>query len=135
MRRCGQELDARFMRVDLFLPVTSTEEALRFYVDELALFELRLDYGMDTYLIAYKRNPSLCLNLHAGELHKPNSPLFALEVENCIAEFQRMREVAFTKGGFVNTDRASQRVFEYPLGKSFLMHDPFGNRFLIIEGY
>lgn len=123
------------MRADLFLTVASTREALEFYTEELALFELRMDYGMDTYLISYKLSSNLCLSLSMGEVQPRTTPLFALEVEDCLAEFHRIKKIKFTKGGLENTNKSSQQIFEYPLGKSFLMQDPSGNRFLILEGY
>jgi hypothetical protein len=123
------------MRVDLFLTVASPKEALHFYVEELALFELRLDYGMDTYLISYKANPTVCLSIGVGEEQVRNKPTFALEVKDCLAEYQRISKIDFTKGGILKNNGNDKQIFEYPLGKSFLMQDPFGNRFLIIEGY
>lgn len=121
------------MAASLFIPVTSIKEALHFYTSELALFEVRIDYGMDDYLISYKHDSSFGLNLSIGEPIAKSGPLYELEVADCVAEFERIAGIAFSKGGLVNANRSSKNIFEYPLGKNFLMQDPFGYKFLVSE--
>jgi hypothetical protein len=121
------------MKTTLFIPVTSADEALRFYIEKLALFEINIDYGMDNYLISYKHNNSFGLNIVLGSPIIHLGPLYELEVANCIPEFERIAGTVFEKGGLVNPNRNSKNIFEYPLGRNFLMEDPFGHKFLISE--
>jgi hypothetical protein len=121
------------MQANLFIPVTSIEEALHFYISELALFDIKADYGMDTYLVSYNYNPSFGLNLTVGSPISKSGPLYELVVADCVTEFKRIANIAFSKGGLVNANRDSKNIFEYPLGKNFLMEDPSGHKFLISE--
>ena len=121
------------MNTNLFIPAISIEDALRFYTEELALFKIQIDYGMDNYLVSYIHNTSFGLNLAVGSPIIKSGPLYELEVTNCISELERIAGTAFSKGGLVTSNISSKNIFEYPLGKNFLMQDPFGHKFLISE--
>jgi hypothetical protein len=121
------------MKTNLFIPAISIEDALRFYTEELALFKIEIDYGMDNYLISYVHNTSFGLNLAIGSPIIKSGPLYELEVTDCIPEFERIARTVFLKGGLVSSNRSSKNIFECPLGKNFLMQDPFGHKFLISE--
>lgn len=124
------------MRFDIFLTVQSADIALKFYIDELAMFEVRADYGMGCYLLHEKRNRSACLSIREVDARRSGEKVFGISVENCVREFERLRNTQFFfGGGIVPDDDGSISVFDYPIGKNFLMEDPDGNRFLLFEDY
>lgn len=87
------------MKTNLFIPAISIGDALRFYTEELALFKIQIDYGMDNYLVSYVHNTSFGLNLAIGSPITKSGPLYELEVTDCIPEFERIAETVFVKGG------------------------------------
>ncbi len=121
------------MRVDIFVPSHSADEQLRFYVEELRLFEVAQDYGMGSVLLRHVTEPSICLELAPGRPPDPGRPLFCLSTDDCEAEFKRLGGVAFAKGGLVASGNGAPAILEYPLGKTFSVHDASGNLFLIAQ--
>jgi predicted enzyme related to lactoylglutathione lyase len=79
--------------------------------------------------LVFERNPNVFLILSAGSPPGSEDYAFALEVEDCGGLFDQLRAKPFVTGGRI----LSEEVFEYPLGKNFLLRDPSGNRFLIFR--
>lgn len=116
-------------RIQVHLKAHSVEEARRFYCEDLGLFAVHQDYGMDAVSLVFERNPNVFLILSAGSPPGSEDYAFALEVEDCGGLFDQLRAKPFVTGGRI----LSEEVFEYPLGKNFLLRDPSGNRFLIFR--
>jgi hypothetical protein len=104
-------------------------------VGELGLFDVRGEYGMNSYLLSAKKNPQLCLLIMEGEEKQLlNSPLFGISVPSCDLEFRRLQNFGFTTGARLVPDQnGNLEVFEWPGGKNILLEDPFGNRFILFE--
>jgi hypothetical protein len=116
-------------KVEIRIAVNSINESKIFYCDDLDLFVFKYDYGMTTISLSYKNNPDFILKL-TETLFKPNErPLFGLWIENCGKTFQELQEKKFKSSG----ELISKEVFEYPIGKNFLLRDPSNNKFLIFE--
>ncbi|WP_369939973.1 VOC family protein [Xanthomonas medicagonis] len=119
------------MKLSVFLHLHCADTALsvRFYVSELALFTVSADYGMDTYLVVAKEDPSVGLLLLKGEPATPASrPLFTIAVADIAPLFHRLKDVEFATGAELLTKTA---LFEYPAGRSMTLKDPGGNIFII----
>lgn len=124
------------MRIDVFLRAESAAETIRFYVQELGLFEVAADYGMDAWLLRAIANPAICLQITPWHPPARETPVFALTVPSCDAEFQRLRGVQFASGGGLVPDKNGLlEVFEWPGGKNFMLEDPSKNRFLLCEDH
>ena len=67
-------------KVLIELKVADLRAALQFYCEELALFDVRQDYGMNTVSVAYKANPSILLLLSEGT-PAGNQAEFSIEVD------------------------------------------------------
>ncbi|KEQ22554.1 hypothetical protein [Paenibacillus tyrfis] len=114
------------MRVDVFVPTISTEEQVRFYVQELGLFAVGQDYGMGSILLRHVDSPSFCILLQPGCAPSIDRPLFCISTANCRSEFARLLRLSFEKGGLVPAPDGSVQVFEYPLGESISLKDASG---------
>lgn len=122
------------MRTDIFLKVASAPLAIKFYVEELGLFEIAADYGMNDFLLRAINNPGVCLQISERAQKTSGSPLFGMSVENCDAEFQRLQQTVFSSGARLVPDQDGKlAVFEWPGGKSFLIEDPSQNQFMLFE--
>lgn len=66
-----------------------------------------------------------------------NEPAFSFEAEDCSKEFERIKNIHFLSGGrlYKKEGESEPTIFEYPLGKNFLLIDPFGNKFLMFEDF
>lgn len=120
------------MRIDIFVPTVSTDEQLRFYVQQLGLFVVGQDYGMGNVLLRHVEEPSFCLLLQPGRVPS-GQHLFCMSTTNCRAEFARLSGVSFDKGGLIPGPDGALRVFEYPLGETISLRDASGNSFVIAE--
>jgi predicted enzyme related to lactoylglutathione lyase len=111
------------------MTVASLEAAIKFYCEELALFDFSQDYGMGTVSLAYRANESIFLLLTERAPTLVGRPVFRIEVESCESIFNRLRAQTFESGGKL----LSEEIFEYPLEKSLALQDPSGNMFLLFE--
>ncbi|MGE6758259.1 hypothetical protein ACQKGO_09630 [Corallococcus interemptor] len=109
------------------------EEQVRFYVDELGLFEVAQDYGMGQMLLRCRTSPSFCLLLQPGRPVMRDTPVFTLSTSNARAELARLTAVRFTRGGLVVGRDGVPGVWEYPLGTTFSLRDAVGNLFGISQ--
>jgi hypothetical protein len=125
------------MRAAVNMSVKSMAETLNFYVGELSLFDVKRDYGMGTVLISYKKNDGFGLMLtEISDFSEPPKFFLELEVENCDTEFERVKKSLAKSKGYIYAEEGEMPgVFEYPVGKNFLVVDPFGNKILIFEDY
>lgn len=124
------------MRIDIYLKVSSSEDAINFYVNELQFFKLRHDYGLGNVLLEYAGNDSFCLLLKEEEdFHNTGmNPLFAIGVNDARKIFQELKTTSFNRNaGIVTFENNQESFIEYPLGKNFMLKDPDGNHFLISE--
>lgn len=118
-------------KVIVRLKTNSIRDAEIFYCKELELFEFYQDYGMETISLIAKDNCSFRLLLTTGTVTDTDEYLFELEVANCTATFDKLKQKEFeTTGRLLSTT-----VFEYPLGKSIALKDPSNNKFLLFEAY
>ncbi|NHZ61244.1 VOC family protein [Massilia genomosp. 1] len=122
------------MRIDVLLRAEAPADTIRFYVEELGMFRLDADYGMDCCLLRAIANPAICLQITPWHPAPRETPVFALTVPSCDAQFRRLRSVRFAAGGGLVPDKNGVLdVFEWPGGKSFVLEDPGKNRFLLCE--
>ncbi|NHZ82525.1 hypothetical protein F2P44_25065 [Massilia sp. CCM 8695] len=122
------------MRTDIFLKVASAALAIRFYVDELGMFEIAADYGMNDFLLRAIGNPDVCLQISERGGKTSGSPIFGMSVDNCDTAFQRLKQTVFSSGARLVPDGDGKlAVFEWPGGKSFLLEDPAQNQFMLFE--
>lgn len=120
---------ASFSKIQIKLNVYSVEQAQRFYCEDFGLFDFHYDYGMDTVSLVFKCNPTVFLILSLGKPFESQDYAFALEAKNCAHLFRQLRNKLFvTTGRLLSTE-----VFEYPLGKNFVLQDPSGNKVLVFE--
>ncbi|WP_208935189.1 VOC family protein [Paracidovorax avenae] len=106
---------------------------VRFYVVELSLFEVSIDYGMGSCLIVAKNNPHVGLVISEGDPAPVSSrPLFTMGVTEIEALFHRLANFNFSTGAELLTKRS---LFEWPLGHSMTLKDPAGNIFIIERPY
>ena len=117
------------MKVFIEMQVASLAAAIRFYCEELALFEIGQDYGMRTMSLVYTANQSIQLLLSEAAPALADRPVFRLEVQSCEALFRRLRSHPFESGAIL----LNERVFDYPLEKNLTLKDPSGNVFVIFE--
>jgi len=124
------------MRFEIFLTVESAKNAIQFYVVELKLFRVRIEYGMETFLLCSVDNKVACLSIREGNVAPNIYPLFAIGVKDCDEEFARVNKIKFSNGARIVPDRNGLlQVRDFPTGKSFSMEDPSGNRFILSEDY
>lgn len=124
------------MRIDVFLRAESAADTIRFYVQELGMFEVDADYGMQSYLLRAIASPAICLQLAPWHPAPRETPAFALTVPSCDAQWRRLRTVRFAGGGGLVPDKNGvAEVFEWPGGKNFMLEDPGKNRFLLCEDH
>ncbi|WLI89469.1 hypothetical protein Q4S45_22705 [Massilia sp. R2A-15] len=106
------------MRFDMFLNVTSSADAIRFYVEELGLFRVAIDYGMKSFLLCATESPYVCLNVGERPISISEYPRFGIQVDDCGKEFRRLRDIQFSKSaGIVPSREAYLRLATFPLGK------------------
>ena len=124
------------MRLDIYLRADNAAAAIQFYVNELGFFTVAADYGMDSYLLRGVYNSEICLQITNWHSVPDRMPRFALCVSSADKEFKRLSELKFASGGDLIRDEFGQAaVFEWPGGKNFMMKDPTGNCFLLVEDY
>lgn len=118
------------MRLDIFIIVNSTKEAIQFYVDELNLFELKHDYGMGDVVIQSKLNPDFCLSISEAEAQISKTPLFGIEVVDCKELHAELLKIKFKNGGLVIDKNTEDTIMDSPLGQNIMLKDPSGNTFV-----
>ncbi|NHZ40234.1 VOC family protein [Massilia aquatica] len=124
------------MRIDVFLRAESAVDTIRFYVQELGMFQVDADYGMDSYLLRASAHPGICLQITPWHPAAREAPVFALTIPSCDVAFQRLRAMRFAGGGGLVPDKNGVlEVFEWPGGKNFMLEDPSKNRFLLCEDH
>ena len=128
------------MKVQIFLMVNDIEEAEQFYTKELKMFSIIFSEMRGTLLRHVKHDYFelfLEKNRNTVDIPDSNEPIFAIETYNCKEEFARIRTINFLSGGYIykHKDEKEPSTLEYPLGESFLMIDPSGNRFIIYEDF
>jgi predicted enzyme related to lactoylglutathione lyase len=113
------------MRFDIYIGQQSAADAVRFYVDELGLFELAEDYGMNDFLLRAKGNSSI--GIHVGERGE-HAAVFGFRVANCRQLYERLQHTVFASGA-----RIASPLTEGPGLKSMVLSDPSGNRVVVFE--
>lgn len=84
---------------------------------------------MGNYLLNGLGDPHMGLQIaRADDRITSLHPLFAVAVQNIEPLFHRLKGVDFLSGGELLT---GPTLFEYPAGKSMVLQDPGGNRFII----
>jgi predicted enzyme related to lactoylglutathione lyase len=130
------QMNNPMIRFDMFLTVESAKNAIQFYVDELKLFRVRIEYGMECFLLSAVDNNVACLRIREGNVASKKSPLFVIGVKDCDEEFARVSKIKFSNGAGIVPDRNGLlQVSDFPTGKNFVMEDPSGNRFILSEDY
>jgi hypothetical protein len=128
-RRCRIRVSMMKLSVFPHLHAADTELSVRFYVAELSLFRVSVDYGMATYRVVANEDASVGLLLLQGEPATPaQRPAFTLAVSDIAPLFQRLKDFEFSTGAELLTKRA---LFEYPAGRSMTLKDPGGNVFIV----
>ena len=128
------------MKVKIYLKVDDIEAAEQFYSEELKMFNIILS-EMRGSLLRHINHDYFELSIkkknEANDLPTVNQPIFAIETYDCKKEFDRIKKIEFASGGYIykDKDELEPSTLEFPLGESFLMIDPSGNRFLIYEDY
>ncbi|WP_208913012.1 VOC family protein [Paracidovorax avenae] len=123
------------MKISIFphLYSVNADLSVKFYVEELSLFNISTDYGMGTYLLFANDDPSMGLMIVNGEaVSNSQRPAFTIGVSEIEPLFQRLRNFEFLTGAELLTKRA---LFDYPAGKSMTLRDPGGNVFIIEQPY
>ena len=124
------------MRLDIYLRADNSAATIQFYVHELGFFVVAADYGMDSYLLRGVDNNQNCIHITSWASLPDRLPRFSLRVPNANKEFKRLSELKFESGGDLVRDEFGQAaVFEWPGGKNFMVKDPTGNCFLLMEDY
>lgn len=123
-------------RADIHIQSKNIGHSLRFYIEELNLFYSRQDYGMGQVLLGSLDLEGFCILLKESRdvqpFHGPTT--IALGVNNCRAIFDKYLVTQFTSGGgFATSDNKRPSILEYPLGLTFSMHDPSGNRIVLTQ--
>ena len=124
------------MRFDIRLKVSNLNDSLKFYINELQLFQFGKDLGMGNIIINYNYNNEYGLLLQESSIiSKDIAPdaLFSLEVKDCYYEYQRISKVSFTGNYGLFKSQNGLDFIEYPLGKVFLLFDPDYNYFELVE--
>jgi hypothetical protein len=124
------------MRFDLFLNVKSAANSIDFYVHELKLFTLDIDYGNNDFLLCAAGSKQACLSISEAAVLPRPTPIFGLAVESCDKEFERIIGINLSNGARIVPSRNSLlEVTEFPTGKSFAIADPSGHQFVLFENY
>lgn len=120
---------------EMFLKVRSKERAIAFYVGEAGLFEEAADFGAGYVSLKCTCADHVYLSIIESDSVSPTeNPLFSIGVKNCNREIARLSSVEFKSGGSAYLDSSGRiAVLEYPLGKNFMLIDPDGHRFLLME--
>jgi predicted enzyme related to lactoylglutathione lyase len=113
------------MRFDVFMSVKSSSDAIKFYVQELGLFEETADYGMSAFLMTAVDNRSI--GVHVREDEK-GPAVFGLRVANCAQLVERLKSVVFASGGRVDPELLSMEG-----GQCCVLHDPSDNRIILFD--
>ena len=123
------------MKISIFphLYSVNTDLSVKFYVEEMSLFNISTDYGMGTYLLLANDDPSMGLMIINGEaVSNSQHPTFTIAISEIEPLFRRLRNFEFLTGAELLTKRA---LFDYPGGKSMTLRDPGGNVFIIEQPY
>ena len=126
------------MLIQIPFKVESIEKARQFYIDELGLFKEITTFGERAVILREFRDENLELYIELGECkNNSNEPSFSMEVKDCSKEFDRIKRINFFSGGHLFKDESEEEatIFEFPLGKNFLLVDPSGNKFLMYEDF
>lgn len=123
------------MRCDVYVPSMDEQSSIRFYVEELKLFVLVRDYGMGDILLRYINSDDFHIMLSLDSSVFCNTPLFAVTVNDCDAELDRLMKVNFSVGGVAPNGEGLPLCIEYPLGKFFRLRDPSGNLIVVNEWF
>lgn len=124
------------MLVRLYLHSSSLEKSIKFYVEELALFKISENYGTGYCLLESTILSGFGIYLADSCSPTGGQNLFSLDVDDCDAQFRRLRAASFSSGARISPDEHGNiGVLEYPGGKVFQMEDPDKNAFTIYEHY
>ena len=124
-----------FMRLDFYLGCKDLMESIFFYAEELGYFYLSQDFGGGSVLLRCRqhRNFALILSEDVGVVPH-GAPVFGVSVDNCKAEFARLRGTSFRGiNAGIDGEGAEGKLFEYPLGCNFVIRDPTGHSVLVSE--
>ncbi|OAB78724.1 VOC family protein [Cochleicola gelatinilyticus] len=123
------------MRFDIFLEIESVEKTIAFYVNELKMFDFSHNFGNGNILLKHKKS-SICLStILKKSIDNPNANSFAIQVEDCKKEFERIKKIEFSNNSGISPFPNGNEFIEHPLGIMFYLKDPFGNEFSIFEDY
>lgn len=124
------------MKMILLLKADPVAASRQFYEEELRMFKLKGEMWDSACSLVAADSDDLELELTTYNRQPTEEPAFTLIVADCDKEFARLSATTFSSGGrIVPNERGALEVFEYPAGKSFMLEDPAGNRFLIHEDY
>lgn len=125
------------MEAKIYLRASSLSASIQFYIAELQLFEI--DEVAEDELYASMRpigNKEVVIELSAQYGPPSQQSLFTIGIDCCDTELERLSSTAFASGGRVVPDKhGNLAAFEWPGGKSFMVEDPAGNRFVLEEDY
>ncbi len=117
-------------KICLVLYTHSIEESLQFYINETNLFMFDMDFGINQVRIKSNFKDDLYILLSEASSEKSTNTL-EIYTKNIEKEFERMQKINFKSNAKIISDNGN--LFEYPIGKSFVIADPFGNQIIFIE--
>lgn len=122
------------MRINIFLKSSSCNNSIKFYVEELGMFDLVNNFGTGFCTLRAKGAPNFDIILGDDYNESGSWPAFALSVNDCYAELNRLCQVQFTSGGeLIRTKDGKLEVFEYPGGRNILLRDPDNHEVMLFE--
>ena len=122
------------MRINIFLKSLSFTNSIKFYVEELGMFDLVNNFGTGFCTLRAKGAPNFDIILSEDYNETGSWPAFALSVNDCYAELNRLRRVQFASGGeLIPTKEGKLEVFEYPGGRNILLRDPDSHEVMLFE--
>lgn len=117
-------------KICLVLYTYSIKKSLQFYINETNLFIFDMDLGMNQVRIKSNFNESLYI-LISEVRNKKSINTLEIYTKNIEKEFEKMQKINFKSDAKIISDNGN--LFEYPIGKSFTIEDPFGNQIILIE--
>jgi hypothetical protein len=125
------------MIVQLYLKVIDIDKARDFYINELGIFKFITETtSKGDFLMRSITNKEFDIHVEIGNPYQSDL-LFGIEVESCLNELNRLKQVNFKSGGLIykKEKESEPSVFEFPLGKSLMLIDPSGNKSILYEDF
>lgn len=122
------------MLINIFLKSFSCSNSIKFYVEELGMFDLINNFGTGFCTLRAKAAPNLDIILGDHYNETGPWPALALSVDDCYAELNRLKDVQFASGGgIIQTEDGRLEVFEYPGGRNIRLRDPDNHEIMLFE--